>query len=121
MRLAIFFGQAGVFPLYLLGLVAGLASGAAMLLYTVIKEVNPPQFGGTATGVITFLNFTFTPLFGPVFGGLLHHISGGAQRELAHYQAAFLPFLWCCGRHRSLFSAEKNRTWGSTQSCKVMR
>jgi len=120
-RLAIFFGQAGVFPLYLLGLVAGLASGAAMLLHTVIKEVNPPQFGGTATGVITFLNFTFTPLFGPVFGGLLHHISGGAQRELAHYQAAFLPFLWCCGRHRSLFSAEKNRTWGSTQSCKVMR
>jgi MFS family permease len=66
MRLAIFFGQAGVFPLYLLGLVAGLASGAAMLLHTVIKEVNPPQFGGTATGVITFLNFTFTPLLGPV-------------------------------------------------------
>src|SRR5580700_3834373 len=93
-RLAIFFGQAGVFPLYLLGLVAGLASGAAMLPYTVIKEVNPPQFGGTATGVINFLNFTFSALLGPVFGGLLQRISGGAQPGLAHYQAAFLPLLF---------------------------
>jgi len=90
----ILFGQAGVFPPYLLGLVAGLASGAAMLPYTVIKEVNPPQFGGTATGVINFLNFTFSALLGPVFGGLLQHISGGGQRELAHYQAAFLPLLF---------------------------
>jgi MFS family permease len=93
-RLAIFFGQAGVFPLYLLGLVAGLASGAAMLPYTVIKEVNPPQFGGTATGVINFLNFTFSALLGPVFGGLLQRISGGAQPGLAHYQAAFFPLLF---------------------------
>lgn len=90
----ILFGQPGVFPPYLVGLVAGLASGAAMLPYTVIKEVNPPQFGGTATGVINFLNFTFSALLGPVFGGLLQHISGGAQRELAHYQAAFLPLLF---------------------------
>jgi MFS family permease len=93
-RLAIFFGQAGVFPPYLLGLVAGVASGAAMLPYTVIKEVNPPQFGGTATGVINFLNFTFSALLGPVFGGLLQRISGGAQLRLAHYQAAFLPLLF---------------------------
>jgi MFS family permease len=65
-----------------------------MLPYTVIKEVNPPQFGGTATGVINFLNFTFSALLGPVFGGLLQHISGGAERKLAHYQAAFLPLLF---------------------------
>ena len=30
----------------------------------------------------------------PVFGGLLQHISGGAQAELAHYQADFLPLLF---------------------------
>jgi MFS family permease len=90
----ILFGQAGVFPPYLLGLVAGVASGAAMLPYTVIKEVNPPQFGGTATGVINFLNFTFSALFGPVFGGLLQRISGGSQPGLVHYQAAFLPLLF---------------------------
>lgn len=91
----ILFGPANIFPPYVLGLVAGLASGAAMLPYTVIKEVNPPQFGGTATGVINFLNFTFSALLGPVFGGLLQHLSGGAQqRELAHYQAAFMPLLF---------------------------
>ena len=45
------------------------ASGAAMLPYTVIKEANPPEASGTATGVVNFLNFTFSALLGPVFGG----------------------------------------------------
>ena len=48
---------------------AGIASGAAMLPYTVIKEANPPEVSGTATGVVNFLNFTFSALLGPVFGG----------------------------------------------------
>jgi MFS family permease len=86
----ILYGPTDVFPPYLIGLIAGLASGAAMLPYTVIKEANPPQFGGTATGVINFLNFTFSALLGPVFGWLL-------QPELAHYQAAFLPLLFGVG------------------------
>ena len=91
----ILFGPTDVFPPYFIGLVAGLASGAAMLPYTVIKEANPPQFGGTATGVINFLNFTFSALLGPVFGGLLQHVSGNSsQRELAHYQTTFLPLLF---------------------------
>jgi MFS family permease len=94
----ILFGPTDVFPPYVVGLVAGVASGAAMLPYTVIKEVNPPQYGGTATGVINFLNFTFSALLGPVFGWLLQHLSGGAQqRELAHYQATFLPLLFGVG------------------------
>jgi MFS family permease len=94
----ILYGPADFFPPYLVGLVAGLASGAAMLPYTVIKEANPPQFGGTATGVINFLNFTFSALLGPVFGWLLQDISAGAERpELAHYQAAFLPLLFGVG------------------------
>ena len=91
----ILYGKPDVFPPYVLGLVAGLASGAAMLPYTVIKEANPPQFGGTATGVINFLNFTFSALLGPVFGWILAHVSGGAaQMELAHYQTAFMPLLF---------------------------
>ena len=61
----ILFGRPGVFPPYAVGLMAGVASGAAMLPYTVIKEANPPQFGGTATGVVNFLNFTFSALLGP--------------------------------------------------------
>jgi MFS family permease len=90
----ILFGRTGIFPPYMIGLTAGLASGAAMLPYTVIKEANPAQVGGTATGVINFLNFTFSALLGPVFGWILQHLSGGAeQMELQHYQMAFAPLL----------------------------
>jgi MFS family permease len=91
----ILYGPTGVFPPYVLGLVAGIASGAAMLPYTVIKEANPPQYGGTATGVINFLNFTFSALLGPVFSWMLQGVSGGAaQMELGHYQTAFEPLLY---------------------------
>lgn len=90
----ILFGPTGVLPRYTLGLLAGLASGAAMLPYLVIKEANPPQYGGTATGVINFLNFTFSALLGPVFGWLLLRVSGETvQRNLGHYQTAFAPLL----------------------------
>jgi MFS family permease len=90
----ILFGHTGVFPPYMIGLVAGMASGVAMLPYTVIKEANPPQFGGTATGVVNFLNFTFSALLGPVFAWILHHVSGGAaEMESQHYQTAFAPLL----------------------------
>jgi MFS family permease len=91
----ILFGPTGGLPRYTLGLLAGMASGAAMLPYTVIKEANPPQYGGTATGVINFLNFTFSALLGPVFGWLLLRVStGSTQRELGHYQTAFAPLLF---------------------------
>ena len=90
----ILFGRIDVFPLYTIGLVAGIASGVAMLPYTVIKEVNLPQFGGTATGVVNFLNFTFSALLGPVFAWVLHHVSNGAaQAEHEYYQMAFAPLL----------------------------
>src|SRR5262245_25050888 len=68
------YGPADVFPPYVLGLVAGVASGAAMLPYTVIKEANPPKMSGTATGVVNFLNFTFSALLGPVFARLLMRV-----------------------------------------------
>ena len=91
----ILFGRVDVFPPYVLGLLAGLASGAAMLPYTVIKEANPPSMSGTATGVVNFLNFTFSALLGPVFGWLLVTVSGGAtQMTLDHYQMAFQPLLY---------------------------
>ena len=85
-------------PPYVLGLVAGLASGAAMLPYTVIKEANPPEMSGTATGVINFVNFTFSALLGPVFGRMLMRVAGGAaEMDLGHYQAAFQPMLYGVG------------------------
>ena len=88
------FGPHDVFPPYFLALVAGIASGAAMIPYTVIKEANRPEHSGTATGVINFLNFSLTALFGPLFAARLMRISEGAERQLADYQATFLPMLY---------------------------
>ena len=91
----ILFGPSNVFPPYVLGLVAGIASGAAMLPYTVIKEANPPEMSGTSTGVVNFLNFTFSALLGPVFGWILVAVSGGASTmTLDHYQTTFQPLLY---------------------------
>jgi MFS family permease len=91
----ILYGTPGVFPPYVLGLVTGIASGAAMLPYTVIKEANPPRFSGTATGVINFVNFTLSALLGPVFGWMLQRAVGGATRmELQHFQTTFAPLLY---------------------------
>jgi MFS family permease len=91
----ILFGPTDLLPPYVLGLVTGLASGAAMLPYTVIKEANPPQMSGASTGVINFINFTFSALLGPVFAGLLLRASGGVtEMQLGHYQSAFGPLLF---------------------------
>jgi MFS family permease len=90
----ILYGPADVLPPYVLGLVTGIASGAAMLPYTVIKEANAPNLAGTATGVVNFLNFTFSALLGPVFGWLLLRASAGADLVHEHYQTAFQPMLY---------------------------
>ena len=89
----ILYGPADVLPPYVLGVVTGIASGAAMLPYTVIKEANAPNLAGTATGVVNFLNFTFSALLGPVFGWLLVRASGEAALAHEHYQTAFRPML----------------------------
>ena len=108
----ILYGRADVFPPYVLGLAAGFVSGAAMLPYTVIKEANPPQFSGTATGVVNFLNFTFSALLGPVFAGRLVRGSGGAPTmEIGHYQGAFTAAALRCRRWRS-FSRSSSRETG---------
>jgi MFS family permease len=90
----ILYGPPGVFPPFMLGLVTGIASGAAMIPYTVIKEANRPEHKGTATGVINFINFSLSAMLGPVFANLLMRESGGGARELAHYQAAFEPLAY---------------------------
>lgn len=54
-------------PAWLTLLVLGIASGAAMIPYTIIKEVNPDQVKGSATGGINFITFLVTAVLGPVF------------------------------------------------------
>ena len=91
----ILYGPADVLPPYVLALVAGIASGAAMLPYSVIKEANPPEMSGTSTGVVNFINFTFSAVLGPVFAGrLLEASSGATSVSLDHYQTTFAPLLY---------------------------
>ena len=95
--LLILYGPPGMFPPYTLGLLTGIASGGAMIPYTVIKEANRPEHAGTATGVINFINFSSSAILGPVFGNMLLRVSGGGERELGHYQAAFEPLAYGIG------------------------
>jgi len=68
-----------------------------MLPYTIIKEANRPEHSGTATGVINFINFSFSALLGPLFAARLMRISGGDDRALGDYQATFMPMLFGIG------------------------
>ena len=91
----VLFGNPEILRGHIVGILMGIASGAAMLPYTVIKEANPPELGGTATGVINFINFTFSALLGPVFGARLVEMpEGDTSLALAHYRAGFKPLLY---------------------------
>ena len=93
----ILYGRADALPPYLIGLIAGLASGSAMILYTVIKEANPPQYSGTATGTINLLNFMLTAIMGEIFVNIMQSASQGKPTGLEHYQLTFRPLLYGVG------------------------
>jgi MFS family permease len=58
-------------PAQLTAFIFGVASGAAMIPYTIIKEANPDEVKGSATGGINFLTFAVTAVIGPVFAGFV--------------------------------------------------
>jgi MFS family permease len=89
----VLFGNPAILRGPVVGILMGIASGAAMLPYTVIKEANPPELGGSATGVINFINFTLSALLGPLFGSRLE-VAEGDKAGLEHYQAGFRPLLY---------------------------
>lgn len=68
---ALLFLPPGTFPPYVLGLAMGIGSGAAMIPYSVIKEVNPDKVKGSATGAMNCLVFSMTAFLNPVFGRFL--------------------------------------------------
>lgn len=78
----------GVAPPYLLGLLLGIGSGAAMIPYSMIKEVNPDEVKGSATGAINFLVFTLSALVAPLYGLLLRSLSDGGKLTLVVFQKA---------------------------------
>jgi MFS family permease len=78
-------------PAWLTLLILGIASGAAMIPYTIIKEVNPDEVKGSATGAINFLTFGVTAVIGPVFAGQFGKTLGAENTDpVAHFQHAGL-------------------------------
>jgi len=91
----ILFGNPAIFRGPMVGILMGVASGAAMLPTTIIKEANPPQLAGSAAGVLNFINFSLSALLGPVFGARLARSDSSAESVgLAHHQAGFTPLLY---------------------------
>jgi MFS family permease len=69
-------------------LIFGIASGAAMIPYSIIKEVNPDQVKGSATGGINFITFGVSALVGPIFANLLGKGLASTENHVAHFRAS---------------------------------
>jgi len=60
----------GLLPAVASMFIFGIASGAAMIPYTIIKEANPDSVKGSATGGINFLTFGVTAFLGPFYAAM---------------------------------------------------
>jgi MFS family permease len=79
-------------PRFVVPLLLGIGSGAAMIPFTMIKEVNPPQVKGTAAGVMNFLVFATSGVISPFVSGLMAPVSS-APPSLHQFQEGFLPLI----------------------------
>lgn len=77
-------------PAHISMFLMGVGSGAAMIPYSIIKEVNPDQVKGSATGAINFITFGVTSLLGPLFGMLFGKTLSTTTNHTAHFQSAGL-------------------------------
>ncbi|TAD87207.1 MAG: MFS transporter [Alphaproteobacteria bacterium] len=77
-----------IIPPYIGGLVFGIGSGAAMIPYTMIKEANPDNVKGSATGAMNFLVFSLSAFLAPVFGLVLMRLSSGGVLNLDTFRMA---------------------------------
>ena len=75
--LAIYYLPPETFPPYLLAFLLGFGSGAAMIPYSTIKEVNPDHAKGSATGAMNFIVFVLSALLAPAYGWWLQKLANG--------------------------------------------
>ena len=73
----------------------GVGSGAAMIPYSIIKEANPDNVKGSATGAINFITFGVTTLLSPLFSRLFGQTLNDTTDKMAHFQQAGL--FWIIG------------------------
>jgi MFS family permease len=74
----------------------GVGSGAAMIPYSVIKEVNPDSVKGSATGGINFLVFAITAFLGPVYAKHVGKGIGNSMNLHLHFQKGAFFWIVCC-------------------------
>ena len=79
-------------PAWLTLLILGIASGAAMIPYTIIKEVNPDHVKGSATGAINFIAFLVTAIIGPVFAFSIGKSLGAEGIDMAAHFREYSVF-----------------------------
>lgn len=82
-------------PIALSCFVFGLGSGAAMIPYTIIKEVNPDEVKGSATGAMNFLTFGISAIVGPLFGKLVGPGFLHPTDPIGHFQNSL--WFWIAG------------------------
>jgi MFS family permease len=83
-------------PVHVAMFVFGVASGAAMIPYSVIKEVNPDNVKGSATGGINFLVFGITAFLGPVYAKHIGRGIGTSMNLHLHFQKGAFFWIVCC-------------------------
>ncbi len=90
---AIMYLPPATFPAYVLAFLLGFGSGAAMIPYSIIKEVNPDNAKGSATGAMNFLVFVMSAFAAPAYGWWLQKLAGGAQFTGAAFSTAGTAFV----------------------------
>lgn len=84
-------------PHYVLAFALGFGSGAAMIPYSIIKEVNPDKVKGSATGARNFIVFIISALASPVIGWYLQK----ARRRWLAEIVCIYPWRLCTYRFDS--------------------
>ena len=81
---------------YAIALTLGIASGAAMIPYSIIKEVNPDNVKASTAGAMNFLVFMMTAQLSPVFGYLLMHVSEhhGGKLAASDFETGLMPLVF---------------------------
>ncbi|SDH50761.1 MFS transporter [Mucilaginibacter gossypii] len=78
----------GLISAFVTMLIFGIASGTAMIPYSIIKEANPDSVKGSATGGINFLTFGVTAILGPVFAHFFGKTLTTAADPAVHFNGA---------------------------------
>ena len=87
----------GIVPTWVTLLTFGIGSGAAMIPYSIIKEVNPDRVKGSATGAMNFLTFSVTAVLGPIFATYFGKALGTTLDHAMHLHNTHLFWLAIIG------------------------